>query len=268
MEQTDKLLIRGVDQEITADAFRDELIQQYHGIKRVERLYKPKTEQPTETIRVELAAAEHSKPFLEHGYINFNQLRCVVEPIKSRKFARRQTVNDKESDRQSDISSNGEQRSRKLLVHGVPTDILMSDLGERLSKIHPGIQYVKRWLQNDASQTPTERVQIDFKLPAQADAVLQQGYIHLDKHHWPVTSYTPHSRPRSEPEFVDDVQSEYQPEPKPEPQPQREVLTEQEICQIFDEQKKQLAQLLARFDAQLNSVLSSQAVNQPRSARA
>ncbi|CAF0798627.1 unnamed protein product [Adineta ricciae] len=264
MELTDKLLIRGVDQDITADEFREELIKQYHGIKRVERLYNPKSKKPTETIRVELVTAEHSEAFLQTGYINFDQLRCSVEPIKSRRFTRRQTASNTESDHQSDISSNEQQRSKKLLVHGVPTDILMNDLGEQLSKVYPGIKHVKRWLLNDEAQTVTERVQIDFNLPAQADAVLQNGYIHFQKHHWPVTSYVTRSRPRSEPDFVDDTQSEHQSEPELQP----EVLTEQEIHQIFDEQKKQLAQLIAHFDAQLNSTIASQAVNQPRSARA
>ena len=55
---------------------------------------------------------------------------------------------------------------------------------------------------------------------------------------------------------------------EPESELQPEVLTEQGIRQMFDEQKEQLAQLIALFDAQLNSVLSSQVVNQSRSARA
>ncbi|UJR16973.1 hypothetical protein I4U23_003871 [Adineta vaga] len=252
---TDRILLHGVDVDLSEDELRKELVANYRGIKSIERLCKDdQYKTPREVVQIQFTSVKYTEDILKNGYVNIGLLRCSVRGVKPSISALRQ-IKDNNG---LDVSEDTEQPSNKILVHGVPTNIPVNELGEELSKIYDGIKFAKRWYENAESQVPTDRVQIDFKSSKDTESILRNGYIQIGKFYWSVTAYKPHNRQRNYIEYDDsqsdnhsDYQSDYQ----------SDILTEQQILQTFEKQKQQLSELINRFDARLNNAIGSQTKN-------
>ncbi|CAF3380231.1 unnamed protein product, partial [Rotaria sp. Silwood2] len=195
LNTTDRVLICGVDTDISDYDIKNELLKTYQGVKRVQRWYY-KDETPKDLVQVNFTSPKHAEKFLEDGCFNINNLRCLLTPLEPTMRLKNAIESNNGSNGQSKILTEEQQVTDKILVHDVPTNIADDDLRQELSKVYRGIKHVKRWYFQDESQTPTERVQIDFVSPANTKNILENGFINVGQFSCPVTSLKPSMRLR------------------------------------------------------------------------
>ncbi|CAF4774221.1 unnamed protein product [Rotaria sp. Silwood1] len=197
---TDRVLLLGVDTTISENDIRKQLLKTYQGIKHIERWYYKdedgKYEAPKDTVQVNFTSPKYAERFLQDGIVSFGNLRCQMARFERTVRQKKDIASDNGSDSQSEILTEEQQITDKILVHDVPTNIFEDDLGKELSKDYPDIKHVKRWYCDDKSETPTERVQIDFGSPKNTKTILENGYIEVGQFCFPVTALKPSMRLR------------------------------------------------------------------------
>jgi hypothetical protein len=208
---TDRLLICNVHTTINDNQLRKELLKNYRGIKHVQRWYnKNELKTPKELVQVDFTLPKYAEAVLKDGFINIDNLRCRVKALKPSMRLRNQVESDYGSDYQSDIFTEEQQITDKILVHDVSTKITENDFARELSKTYRGIKQVKRWYYTDGSEAPTERVQIYFQSPEDTEAILQDGFIDIGHLCCPVTALQPsmYLRNQLDSDYGSDYQSE------------------------------------------------------------
>jgi hypothetical protein len=213
VQVTDRILVYDVHTTISDNYLRKELLKTYKGVQHVKRLYHTDAdgfETPKELIQVEFTSAKYAETFVQEGFINIDNLRCRVKGLRPSMRVRNQLESDNGSDYQSDIFTEEQQITDKILIHDVPTTIAENDLALELSKTYRGIKHVKRWYSINESQTPTERVQVDFQTSKDTESILQDGFIDIGQLCCSVTPLKPSKRLQRE--LGSDYGSDYQSE--------------------------------------------------------
>jgi hypothetical protein len=192
---TDRILVYDVDTKMSDKELRKEILSSYQGIKYIKRLYyNDEKKTPRDRIEIKFTSPKYAQTILEEGVIIMNNLRCQVIDLKPTTYLKTRLESDHGSDCQSEVFTEEQEITDKILMHDVPTKIPVNDLEEELSKMYEGVKHVKRWYEMNGSQTPTERVQVDFESAEHAGKVLQSGFIKIGPFYCFVTGLKPSRR--------------------------------------------------------------------------
>jgi hypothetical protein len=192
---TDRILVYDVDTKMSDRELREEILSSYQGIKHIKRLYyNDEKKTPRDRIEIKFTSPKYAQAILQKGIIIMDNLRCQVIALKPTTYLKNQFESDHGSDYQSEAFTEEQDITDKILMHDVPTTSSVNDLALELSKTYKGVKHVKRWYEMNESQTPTERVQVDFELAEHAGKILQDGFIKIGPLYCFVTGLKPSRR--------------------------------------------------------------------------
>ncbi|CAF1576659.1 unnamed protein product [Rotaria magnacalcarata] len=244
-EPTDRALLLDVHTAISENELRKQLLTTYKGIIHVHRCIDTtdNLKTPKQLVQIHFQSTKQAEEFIENGWIPVGNLRCRVKALQPSIPVQKENKRNKESGNQSEILIEEDQVTHKILVHDVPTDIAENDLKKKLVQVYQGVKHVKRWYSRNEPSIPTENVQIDFESPENTKAILQKGFINIGQLYWPVTALK--SRKHQQNQVESESQQLYQ----------SRIFFEEDLLETFEDQKKQLNDLMFRYNALLNEAI-------------
>ncbi|CAF3473768.1 unnamed protein product [Rotaria socialis] len=244
-EPTDRALLLDVLTTISENELRKQLLTTYKGIIHVHRRIGTKEDPnaPNQLVQIHFQSTKQAEEFIENGWISIGNLRCRVKALPPSIPVQKENKRNKGFGNESKILIEEDQVTHKILVHDFPTDITENDLKKKMTQVYQGVKNVKRWYSRNEPSIPTENVQIDFESPKDTKVILQKGFINIDQLYWPVTALR--SRKPQPSQVESESQQLYQ----------SRIFFEEDLLEIFEDQKRQLNDLFFRYNAQLNGAI-------------